>query len=230
VSDERVTVFLLDDHEVVRRGLRELLESEGIEVVGEAGTAAEAFGRIRALDPDVAVLDVRIPDGDGVSVCRDMRSRHPRTTCLILTSFADDEALFEAIMAGARGARHASLARFLALCELEPLTDVQAKAVGVVAGRAHHGDIVDVTVVEGAIRRRDAVVTSHQHPHRNDRQSGTSRARHRTRLTGGPTAVCRRVRDVVPATPPAPRCADRHGCKPAPATTFRRAIPAGPAT
>ncbi|HKA04702.1 MAG TPA: response regulator transcription factor [Acidimicrobiales bacterium] len=103
MPDEPVTVFLLDDHEVVRRGLRELLETEGIEVVGEAGTAGEAFGRIHALDPDVAVLDVRLPDGDGVSVCREVRSRHPRTACLILTSFADDDALFEAIMAGAAG-------------------------------------------------------------------------------------------------------------------------------
>jgi two-component system, NarL family, response regulator DevR len=103
VSEAPVTVFLLDDHEVVRRGLRDLLESEGIEVVGEAGTAAEAFGRIHAVDPDVAVLDVRLPDGDGVSVCREVRSRHPRTACLMLTSFSDDEALFEAIMAGAAG-------------------------------------------------------------------------------------------------------------------------------
>src|SRR5215813_8070832 len=103
MSDQRVTVFLLDDHEVVRRGLRDLLESEGIEVVGEAGTAEEAFGRIHALDPDVAVLDVRLPDGDGVTVCREVRSRHPRTACLMLTSFADDEALFNAIMAGAAG-------------------------------------------------------------------------------------------------------------------------------
>src|SRR5262245_57297102 len=103
MSDQRVTVFLLDDHEVVRRGLKDLLESEGIEVVGEAGQAAEAFGRIHGLDPAVAVLDVRLPDGDGVSVCREVRSRHPRTACLMLTSFADDEALFDAIMAGASG-------------------------------------------------------------------------------------------------------------------------------
>jgi DNA-binding NarL/FixJ family response regulator len=98
-----VTVFLLDDHEVVRRGLRDLLTMEGLEVVGEAATAEEAFGRIHALDPDVAVLDLRLPDGDGVSVCREVRSRHPRTACLILTSYADDEALFNAIMAGAAG-------------------------------------------------------------------------------------------------------------------------------
>jgi DNA-binding NarL/FixJ family response regulator len=101
---ERITVFLLDDHEVVRRGLRDLVEAEGdIEVVGEAGLASEAVGRIHAVDPDVAVLDVRLPDGNGVEVCREVRDRHPRTACLMLTSFTDDEALFEAIMAGAAG-------------------------------------------------------------------------------------------------------------------------------
>jgi two-component system, NarL family, response regulator DevR len=97
-------VFLLDDHEVVRRGLRELLEAEDdLVVVGEAGTAEEALGRIPATSPRVAVLDVRLPDGDGVEVCRDIRSRHPEIACLMLTSFADDEALFAAIMAGASG-------------------------------------------------------------------------------------------------------------------------------
>jgi DNA-binding NarL/FixJ family response regulator len=104
MSERRISVFLLDDHEIVRRGLRELLEGEGdIEVVGESGSAVDAAARIHAVDPDVAVLDVRLPDGDGVTVCRDLRSRHPRTACLMLTSFADDEALFEAIMAGAQG-------------------------------------------------------------------------------------------------------------------------------
>ena len=99
-----VRVFLLDDHEVVRRGVRELLESEDdLEVVGEAGTAEEALRRIPATHPDVAVLDVRLPDGDGVQVCREIRSAHPETACLMLTSFADDEALFSAIMAGASG-------------------------------------------------------------------------------------------------------------------------------
>jgi len=99
-----VRVFLLDDHEVVRRGLRELLEADGdLEVVGEAGTAEEALQRIPPTRPDVAVLDVRLPDGDGVEVCRDVRSRHPEIQCLILTSFSDDEALFQAIMAGAAG-------------------------------------------------------------------------------------------------------------------------------
>ena len=99
-----VRVFLLDDHEVVRRGVRELLEAEDdLEVVGEAGTAEEAFGRIPATSPDVAILDVRLPDGDGVEVCREIRSKHPEIACLMLTSFADDEALFSAIMAGAAG-------------------------------------------------------------------------------------------------------------------------------
>ena len=97
-------VFLLDDHEIVRRGVKELLETEGdIEVVGEAGTAAEALARIPPTRPDVAVLDVRLPDGDGVQVCREIRSAHPEIQCLMLTSFADDEALFQAIMAGASG-------------------------------------------------------------------------------------------------------------------------------
>jgi DNA-binding NarL/FixJ family response regulator len=97
-------VFLLDDHEVVRRGVRELLEAESdLEVVGEAGTAEEAYGRIPAATPDVAILDVRLPDGDGIEVCREIRSGHPEIACLMLTSFADDEALFSAILAGASG-------------------------------------------------------------------------------------------------------------------------------
>jgi DNA-binding NarL/FixJ family response regulator len=100
----KIRVFLLDDHEVVRRGVRELLESDGdIEVVGEASTAAEATARVPAVRPDVAVLDVRLPDGDGVTVCRDLRSQLPELACLMLTSFADDEALFDSIMAGAAG-------------------------------------------------------------------------------------------------------------------------------
>lgn len=89
---------------MVRRGLRELLESEDdLEVVGEAGTAQEALARIPPTRPDVAVLDIRLPDGDGVEVCREVRSQHPEIQCLILTSFSDDEALFQAIMAGAAG-------------------------------------------------------------------------------------------------------------------------------
>jgi two-component system response regulator DevR len=104
VTDRKIRVFLLDDHELVRRGVRELLEAEGdIEVVGEASTAAEALARVPAVRPQVAVLDVRLPDGDGVSVCRDLRSDFPELACLMLTSFSDDDALLDAVMAGAAG-------------------------------------------------------------------------------------------------------------------------------
>jgi DNA-binding NarL/FixJ family response regulator len=99
-----VTVFLLDDHEVVRRGVRDLLEAHpDITVIGEASTASSALPRIAALRPDVAVLDVRLPDGDGVMVCREIRSLMPEVACLMLTAFSDDEALFDSIMAGAAG-------------------------------------------------------------------------------------------------------------------------------
>ncbi len=99
-----IRVFLLDDHEIVRRGVRDLLDTEpGITVIGEAGTAATALARIPALKPDVAVLDIRLPDGDGVTVCRDLRSSMPQLACLMLTSYSDDEALVDAIMAGAAG-------------------------------------------------------------------------------------------------------------------------------
>ncbi|PXY30114.1 DNA-binding response regulator [Prauserella sp. PE36] len=100
-----ISVFLLDDHEVVRAGLRTVLEAEGdIRVTGEAGTAAEALARIPLVLPDVAILDVRLPDGEGVTVCRDIRASidHP-PACLMLTSFSDDDALFGAVMAGAAG-------------------------------------------------------------------------------------------------------------------------------
>jgi two-component system response regulator DevR len=99
-----IQVFFLDDHEVVRRGLVDLVSMEpDMEVVGEASTAAEALQRIPAVTPDVAVLDVRLPDGTGVEVCREIRSQMPGVQCLMLTSYADDEALFDAIMAGASG-------------------------------------------------------------------------------------------------------------------------------
>ena len=99
-----IRIFLLDDHELVRRGLRDLIETEeDLEVTGEASTADEALRRVAAAQPDVAVLDVRLPDGNGVEVCREIRSHHPSVACLMLTSFADDEALFDAIMAGASG-------------------------------------------------------------------------------------------------------------------------------
>ncbi|GAB6899652.1 response regulator [Kineosporia succinea] len=99
-----IRVFLLDDHEVVRRGLVALLEAAGdIEVVGESGSAQEAQRRIPALRPDVAILDARLPDGSGIDVCREVRSADPNIKALILTSYQDDEALFSAIMAGAAG-------------------------------------------------------------------------------------------------------------------------------
>jgi two-component system, NarL family, response regulator DevR len=99
-----IRVFLLDDHEVVRRGLRALFEStDDIVVVGESGEAAEAASRIRATEVDVAVLDARLPDGSGIEVCREVRAADPDVRALILTSYDDDEALFAAIMAGASG-------------------------------------------------------------------------------------------------------------------------------
>ncbi|MFE0512148.1 response regulator [Streptomyces sp. NPDC058964] len=102
--DSPIRVFLLDDHEVVRRGVRDLLNDEpDITVVGEAGTVAQALVRVPALRPEVAVLDVRLPDGDGVTVCRELRSSMPDLACLMLTSFDDEEALLDSIMAGASG-------------------------------------------------------------------------------------------------------------------------------
>ncbi|MEU6575782.1 response regulator transcription factor [Streptomyces sp. NPDC046805] len=99
-----IRVFLLDDHEVVRRGLADLLDAEpDISVVGEADTVEHALARGPALRPHVAVLDVRLPDGDGITVCRELRSRMPELACLMLTSFDDEDALLDAIMAGAAG-------------------------------------------------------------------------------------------------------------------------------
>ncbi|SDK19148.1 response regulator [Streptomyces indicus] len=99
-----IRVFLLDDHEVVRRGLSDLLGAEDdIEVVGEAATGEQALVRGPALRPDVAVLDVRLPDSDGITVCRELRSHMPDLACLMLTSFDDEDALLDAIMAGAAG-------------------------------------------------------------------------------------------------------------------------------
>ncbi len=99
-----IKIFLLDDHEIVRRGLRELFEGqEDLEVVGEASNAEEAMARVPPTRPDVAVLDVRLPDGSGIEVCRDLRAAMPELKCLMLTSFADDDALFSAVLAGASG-------------------------------------------------------------------------------------------------------------------------------
>ena len=103
-ADQPIRVFLLDDHEVVRRGIRFLLEDAGgFDVVGESGSAEEAKRRIPALRPDVAILDGRLPDGSGIDVCRHVRSIDPAIAALILTSFDDDDAIFAAIMAGAAG-------------------------------------------------------------------------------------------------------------------------------
>lgn len=97
-------IFLVDDHEVVRRGVRDLLEVEAdLSVVGEASTVAEALHRIPAVSPDVAILDVRLPDGSGVELCRELRTDESAPACLMLTSFDDDEALFQSIVAGAAG-------------------------------------------------------------------------------------------------------------------------------
>ena len=98
-----IRAFILDDHELVRRGLQELLEGEGFLVVGSSGSAVEATRRIPALHPDVCVLDARLPDGTGIEVCRDVRSVDPSLNCIILTSFDDEQALRGAVLAGARG-------------------------------------------------------------------------------------------------------------------------------
>jgi DNA-binding NarL/FixJ family response regulator len=99
-----IGVFVLDDHEIVRRGIRGLLGAEpDIQVIGEAGTASSALARIPALRPDVAMLDVRLPDGDGVSVARQVRSRLPQVACLMFTAFSDEQAMLDSIMAGAAG-------------------------------------------------------------------------------------------------------------------------------
>ncbi|WP_405604169.1 response regulator transcription factor [Streptomyces sp. NBC_01410] len=103
-AEDPVRVFLVDDHEVVRRGLTDLLDAEpDITVVGDAGSVEQALARGPALRPNVAVLDVRLPDGDGIGVCRELRSRMPELACLMLTSFDDEDALLDAIMAGAAG-------------------------------------------------------------------------------------------------------------------------------
>ncbi|HSY16256.1 MAG TPA: response regulator transcription factor [Jatrophihabitantaceae bacterium] len=99
-----IRIFLLDDHEIVRRGIAELLGTEtDFEIVGEAGTVAEALRRIPAARPDVAILDGRLPDGSGIEVCREVRAANPEIRCLILTSYDDDEAIFAAVLAGASG-------------------------------------------------------------------------------------------------------------------------------
>ncbi|HWM36562.1 MAG TPA: response regulator transcription factor [Streptomyces sp.] len=103
-ENAQITVFLLDDHEVIRRGVYEMLSAEDdIEVIGETDSAADALRRIPETSPDVAVLDVRLPDGSGIEVCRELRSRDENIACLILTSFSDEEALVHAVLSGASG-------------------------------------------------------------------------------------------------------------------------------
>lgn len=145
-SSSKITVFLVDDHEVVRQGLRHLLEAEeDIEVVGEAGTAAEAVELILASAPRVAVLDVRLPDGSGVEVCREVRSKNPDIFALMLTSYSEDEALFDAVLAGAAG---------YVLKEVRGLD-----LVGQIRKVAGGGSLISSDVARRAmerIRRRDA--------------------------------------------------------------------------
>ncbi len=100
----KVRILLVDDHEVVRMGLRTLLERrEGLQVVGEAGTVADAVASARQWHPDVIVMDIRLPDGNGVEACREIRGERPETRVIMLTSYADDEAVYGSIMAGASG-------------------------------------------------------------------------------------------------------------------------------
>lgn len=101
-----ITVFLVDDHEIVRTGVADLINGdENLSVVGQASTVAEAMARIPAVKPDIAVLDMRLPDGNGIELCRDLRSQCPQLNCLMLTSFTDEQAMLDAIMAGAGGVR-----------------------------------------------------------------------------------------------------------------------------
>jgi two-component system response regulator DevR len=135
-----IRIFLLDDHEIVRRGIAELIGLQSdLEVVGEAGTAAEALIRITASQPDVAILDVRLPDGNGIEVCREVRSLFPNIHVLMLTSYSDDEALFNAIMAGASG---------YVLKEIRG-TDLIAAIRQVAAGRS----LLDPSVTERVLER-----------------------------------------------------------------------------
>ena len=156
-----VRVFVVDDHEVVRRGLTELFaETPDLEVVGEAATAAQAIARVAAVRPDVAVLDVRLPDGNGIDVCREIRSAHPEVRCLVLTSFDDPDAILAAVMAGASGflgkqvrasavveaVRHVAAGRSL----LDPVT-TELLLERLRAGRTDDADAVELSERERAV-------------------------------------------------------------------------------
>ncbi len=135
-----IKVFLLDDHEIVRRGVADLLEASGdFIVVGEAGTAEQALNRFSAAAPDIAILDVRLPDGNGIEVCREIRSAYPDVRCLMLTSFSDDEALIDASMAGAHG---------FALKQLRG-NDIVEAARAIAGGRT----LLDPATVKAALAR-----------------------------------------------------------------------------
>jgi two-component system, NarL family, response regulator DevR len=137
---DSIRVFLLDDHELVRRGVAEMLSAEpDIEVAGQAGSVAQALPAAEAARPDVALLDVRLPDGSGIEVCRELKSRMPRLGCLMLTSFSDDDALFGAIMAGAAG---------------YVLKDIRGSAlVDAVRTVARGGSLLDPTATERLLSR-----------------------------------------------------------------------------
>jgi DNA-binding NarL/FixJ family response regulator len=144
----RIRVFLLEDHEAVRRSIADLLgEEPDLLVVGEAATAAQALREAPQMAPDVAVLDVRLPDGDGVSVCRELRSLLPRLKCLMLTSLTDEEALLAAVMAGASGYR---------LKQVRGSTDL----AGAVRAAARGQSLLDAHTVAGARRRMRSIAVA----------------------------------------------------------------------
>jgi two-component system response regulator DevR len=156
-STDPIRVFILDDHELVRRGLRELLEGEGFEVLGDTGSAEDATRRIPALHPDVAILDARLPDGTGIEVCRDVRSLDPSLQCLILTSYDDDQAQRGAVLAGAAGYVLKAILNTDLLDKIrraaagESVFDPQVKAriiAGIADSNVHESRLAPLTVQE----------------------------------------------------------------------------------
>ncbi|MBG6213929.1 MAG: response regulator transcription factor [Cryobacterium sp.] len=145
-----IRVFILDDHELVRRGLRELLEGEGFDVVADTGLAAEAIVMILQLRPDVAILDARLPDGTGIEVCRDVRSIDPSLQCLILTSYDDEQALRGAVLAGAAG---------YVLKEIRS-TDLLGKIRRAAAGESLFDPVVKAGIIAGLADPQDARLAS----------------------------------------------------------------------
>jgi len=163
--DSAVTVFLLDDHTIVREGTRRLLEDGGIEVVGEAGTGAEGLAEIMRIRPDVALLDINLPDCSGVEICRAIRERDPEIACLMLTAMADDDTLMESVLAGAAG---------FVLKRIDG-----RKLIEAVRTVADGGSLIDADVVARVMRRMREPATVH------DRLAGlTDREREVLRLIG----------------------------------------------